>query len=111
MKIRFLKSLNHSKFISLYKISNKGELILNPENLILKHYKRETVIPNVETVRLISPGGLNFESWVEISYSDNGVDKKTIYVTGRCLFGVSAMEILAALRLYENKKDKTINSP
>ena len=84
-KIRLLKSLNHPKIFSLYKISLKDYLEWKDESINFK-YHPEIKKQDIISISKYVPGGLNFEPWIKIEFQKD--DKvKDIYVTSRGLFG------------------------
>ena len=88
-KIRVLKTLNHPKLFSLYKVSVKDFLDWNEDGINFK-YHSEIKKKDILSVSRFIPGGLNFEPWIKIEFMKDG-EKKEIYITSRRAFGFGSI--------------------
>lgn len=88
-KIRLLKSLNHPKLFSLYKISVKDLLDWKDDGINFK-YHSEIKKVDILSISKCIPGGLNFEPWIKIEFMKNG-DKNELFITSRRSFGFGSI--------------------
>lgn len=89
-KIRLLKSINHPKLTSLYKVSIQDCLKWNEKSINFK-YHPEIKMEDIISVSKFVPGGLNFEPWIQIAFRTTDDQQKEIYISSNRFLGFGSL--------------------
>lgn len=82
VKIRILDSVNYSKLISLYKISERDSIQLEKDFFRILKRGTEISSQSLKSISKFQPQGMNMESWIKIEYERNNKIKE-IYINTR----------------------------
>jgi hypothetical protein len=98
MKIRYLKTIDYPKLVSLLKVSSYGELIESPDKITLKDGNTDLSISKVTSMKRIKPRKMAIEEWIEVSFINEDNELEKIYLIGRGITGVGLEEIAGLFR-------------
>ena len=106
-RIRGALNIIHPWYLSAYRMAESGEISIKGNEISIRVDTLYYEFSQIKSIKRVSAGKLNLESWVQIEYIKNS-KVKTIYLSDYEDFGIGRMfgnneTLFKALKTFMNK--------
>jgi hypothetical protein len=91
IKVRVLRTINHSRFLNLYKMAEPAQLCINGKSLALKGPKISREIKGHVEVEPSNSKGLRNANWLRIEFQNSKSETEILYLSNGSFFGLNSL--------------------